>query len=163
MTEVVPAQGKGAALLAQLEAAGALSSVGLRLTDPNLTFETYAAVGELLGEMRKALQWSIGDYILLGEKLFGERSYQAFESLNASEEVLREYTRVAQRVPRSIRRSDLPWSTHRAIASLEPPEQKRWLKVASEQGMSHHQLREALRSGEEPKHSDVCRCCHRPL
>lgn len=163
MTEVVPTGGKGAALLAELEAAGALTSVGLRLSDPNLSWDAYVAVGELLGEMRKALQWSYGDFVLLGEKLFGERSYQAFEGLNVGEETLREYTRVAERIPRSIRRQDLPWSTHRAVASLEPPEQKRWLKVASEQGLSHHALREALRSGEPPKHSDVCRCCHRPL
>lgn len=163
MSEITPAEGQGIALLAQLEAAGALSSVGLKLTDPNLDFSTFEAIGALLGEMRKRLQWAIGDFVLLGERLFGERSYQAFENLNISEEGLREYTRVAEKVPRSRRRKELPWSTHRAVASLDPPEQKMWLKTAVDQRLSHHELRAALRGDEPPRQANVCRCCHRPM
>jgi hypothetical protein len=163
VTELIPPEGQGIHLLAELERAGALSSVGLKLSDPDLTYEVYESVGALLGEMRKRLQWAIGDFVLIGERLFGHRTYQAAENLEISEEVLREYVRVAERIPRSVRRPELPWSTHRAVASLEIPEQKRWLGIAVEKGLSHHALREALREGEPPKQADTCRCCHRPL
>ncbi len=154
---------KGLALLSDLEAAGALTSIGLRLTDPNLSYDTYAAVGVLLGKVREAIQWAIGDYILIGEQLFKERSYQAISEIGVSESGLREYVRVAERVPRSIRRPELSWSHHRAVASLEPPAQKEWLARASDERLSHHALRDALRNGAEPAAVNVCRCCGRAL
>ncbi len=154
---------KGLALLADLEQAGALTSIGLKLTDPNLSYETYAAVGLLLGKVREAIQWAIGDYILIGEQLFKERSYQAISEIGVSESGLREYVRVAERVPRSIRRPELSWSHHRAVAALPPPEQKTWLSRAADERMSHHALRDALRNGAEPAASTTCRCCGRAL
>lgn len=152
----------GLALLAELEAAGALTRVGLQLNNPNLTYSTYEAIGALLGQTRRALQWAIGDYILHGEALFGESAYQAIEALDISEESRREYVRVALRVPHEIRRDDVPWSSHRAVASLPQPEQRKWLRKAADERLSHHDLREALRDGAAPEPS-VCRCCKRPL
>jgi hypothetical protein len=73
---------------------------------------------------------------------------------------MREYLRVSEKVPRSIRREKLSWSHHRAVAALEPPEQKQWLRRAEDERLSHHQLRDALRV-EEPPDPGVCRCCHR--
>ncbi len=154
---------KGLALLADLEAAGALTSVGLRLTDPNLSYETWAAVGLLLGKVREAIQWAIGDYILIGEQLFKERAYQAISEIGVSEQGLREYVRVAERVPRSLRRPELSWSHHRAVAALPPPEQKTWLAKASDERLSHHALRDALRNGAVSDQPTTCRCCGRAL
>ncbi len=155
--------GQGFDLLSELEKAGALTSVGLRLTDPDLTYDTYAAIGLLLGEIRKSVQWAIGDYIILGEQLFKEQAYQAISDLDVSENGLREYVRVAERVPRSVRRPELSWSHHRAVAALEPPAQKTWLAKASDERLSHHALRDALRNGAEPAAASVCRCCGHPL
>ncbi len=154
---------KGLALLADLEAAGALTSVGLKLTDPNLSYDTWAAVGILLGKVREAVQWAIGDYILIGEKLFGAKAYQAISEIGVSEAGLREYVRVAERVPRSVRRPELSWSHHRAVAALELPAQKEWLTRATDEGLSHHALRDALRNGAEPTQATTCRCCGRDL
>ncbi len=154
---------KGLALLSDLEAAGALTSIGLKLTDPNLSYDTYAAVGVLLGKVREAIQWAIGDYILIGEQLFKERSYQAISEIGVSESGLREYVRVAERVPRSIRRPELSWSHHRAVAALPPPEQKTWLAKASDERLSHHALRDALRNGTVAEQPTMCRCCGRAL
>jgi hypothetical protein len=82
--------------------------------------------------------------------------------MNLSENARLEYVRVANRVPRSTRRKDLSWSHHRAVAALPPPEQKRWLREASQHQMSHHELRDALRNGAAPEQK-ICRCCKRPL
>ena len=93
--------------------------------------------------------------------------------LGISEDGLREYLRVSERVPRSIRREKLSWSHHRAVASLtkvnadgkidsDVNAQKQWLERAETERLSHHQLRDALRT-EDPPDPTVCRCCHRAL
>jgi hypothetical protein len=157
-------QGKALALLSELEEAGAISVVGLHLADPDLTYERFEALCVLLGKMHEAVRFAIGDAIMQGEKLYRERAYQAIEQMGLSENARLEYVRVSEKVPRSVRRKDLSWSHHRAVAALDVPEQRQWLKTASEQRMSHHALREALRNGEPPAApSNVCRCCHRPL
>lgn len=154
---------KSLALLAELEAAGAISVTGLLLTDPNLPYDKFEALCALLGRMHEAVRFAIGDAILLGEHLYKELAYQAIESMGISEEARAEYVRVAMKVPRSARRDDLSWSHHRAVAPLPYNEQRKWLKTASDRSMSHHQLREALRDGAVPEPPTICRCCHRPL
>jgi hypothetical protein len=169
-----PEPGKSLALLADLEAAGAISEVGLHLADPDLPYEQFEALCVLLGRMHEAVRFAIGDAIILGEHLYREQAYQAIESIGLSEKGRLEYVRVAQQVPRSVRRKDLSWSHHRAVASFQRttadgkrvadiPEQRKWLKAASEQRMSHAELRDAIRDGAPPEQPTTCRCCHRPL
>ncbi len=150
------------ALLAELEKAGAISEVGLQLARPDLRYDEYEALCLWLGRAHEAVRFAIGDAIIQGEQRFGEKAYQAIELIRLSERGRLEYVRVSEKVPHSLRRPDLSWSHHRAVAALPPPEQKRWLREASEKRLSHHELREALREGAEPD-SKVCRCCHRPL
>lgn len=158
-----PVEQKSLALLADLEQAGAISVTGLYLSQPDLPYEQFEALCVLLGKMHEAVRFAIGDAIRLGEKLYRELAYQAIEEMGISEEARREYVRVAERVPRSIRRADLSWSHHRAVASLEPPEQRQWLKRAADERLSHAEFREALRNGAVPAEPTTCRCCHRPL
>jgi hypothetical protein len=145
-----------------------LTSTGLRLTNPDMTWEAFEALCETLGqhyatvrEADWALKFAIGDAIVQGEALFGERSYQAFEHFGMSEEVMRECARVAQRVAPSIRRARVPWAQHRAVAAQEPVRQRELLKQVAEESMSHHQLRDVLRNGAEPRAQSTCRCCGR--
>jgi hypothetical protein len=155
--------GKSLALLDDLEEAGAISITGLFLSDPDLPYVQFEALCVLLGKMHEAVRFAIGDAIVLGEHLYKEEAYQAIEAMGLSVDARREYVRVAQQVPRSIRREDLSWSHHRAVAPMKPKEQRQWLRAASEGGMSHHELREAIRDGAPPESPKVCRCCHRPL
>lgn len=158
-----PETGRSLALLADLEKAGAISITGLYLSDPGLPYEQFEALCVLLGKMHEAVRFAIGDAIILGEHLYHEEAYQAIEAMGLSVDARREYVRVAQQVPRSIRREDLSWSHHRAVAPMKPKEQRQWLRAASQQGMSHHELREAIRDGTPPEPPTTCRCCHRPL
>lgn len=162
-TEMATADAGGYELLVQLEQSGALSSIGLNLTDPNISYERYEAIGALLGRMHQSLRFAIGDWLRIGEHLFSERFYQAAEVLGLSEKGMMEYVRVSTRVPRSTRRKDLSWSHHRAVASLSPLEQREWLRMASTQGMSHHALRDALRPVMEDVKPEVCSCCGKSL
>ena len=152
--------GRSLALLAALEEAGAISEVGLHLSRPDLPYDQFEALCILLGRMHEAVRFAIGDAIILGEKLYREEAYQAIEQIGLSEKGRMEYVRVAQKVPRSVRRKGLSWSHHRAVASLEPAEQKQWLRKAVDEQMSHHALREALRGDAEPERR-TCHCCGR--
>ena len=161
-------------LLDQLAANGALKTTGLYLHKPDLTYGEYEAVGGLLGRMHQSLRFAIGDWLLLGEQQFPQKCSQAAEVLGISEEGMKEYLRVSQKVPRSIRRESLSWSHHRAVAALEAVDdstgelltdhsaQKEWLERAEVERLSHHQLRDALRT-DTPTDPSLCRCCKRPL
>jgi hypothetical protein len=140
-----------------------LTALGLKIQDPDITIVRFGELCWLLGQLHEAVRFAIGDAIIAGEALFGESAYQCFEEMNLSDEAKREYVRVALRVPRSRRRKGVSWSHHRAVAALEPQEQKVWLKKVSDEGMSHHALRDELRNGEAPRSSDTCRCCGRTL
>jgi len=136
-----------------------------------MTYEEFEGVCERIGDIYAAIRvldaevrFTIGDAILAGEMLYGERSYQAFEKFDVSEEVRRECVRISRKVPRSTRKlKRLSWSHHRAVAALPPVEQKRWLKRAVEEHLSHHQLRDELssRNGSEPV--EYCGSCGRRL
>ena len=158
-----PQVGDSLALLSELEKAGAISVVGLHLSQPDLPYATFEALCLMLGKLHEAVRFAIGDAIIQGEVLFGEAAYQSFERFQLSEEAMKEYVRVAQRVPRSRRRKGLSWSHHRAVAALPPVEQKQWLRRAVDESMSHHQLRDALRNGAEPEPVEYCQSCGRRL
>ena len=140
-----------------------LSAIGLKILDPDLAYSDFEDLCWQLGKIHGAVRFAIGDAIRLGEELYGEEAHQALELLGLSEAGRQEYVRVSSRVPRSRRRRDLSWSHHRAVAALDPPEQKEWLKRASEEQLSHHALRDELRNGAAPVAQAWCRCCGKKL
>lgn len=140
-----------------------LTEIGLKVHDPALPYERFHDLCYLLGRFHEAVRFAIGDAIIQGEALYGESAFQAIEEMNLSVEARSEYVRVAQRVAPSRRRKGLSWSHHRAVAALDPPAQKEWLKRAREESMSHHEMRDALRNGAEPRAATTCRCCGRSL
>lgn len=145
---------------------GSITELGLQLS-PDTTYEEFESTCFVLGKMHEAVRFAIGDAIIQGEQLFGEEVYQALEALHLSEEAKREYVRVASRVPRSLRRKNLSWSHHRAVAALPTYDEKRsWLKRAYDEDLSHHALREELRTSGTAAPSAAparCRCCGRDL
>lgn len=139
-------------------------SVSLELRDPGLTYARYEEICTFLGRVNTEVRFAIGDAIVMGPELFGEEAYQAMERLQLSEEGRREYARVASAIPPSLRRKDLSFSHHRAVAAVEGYDRKREiLKRAATEGLSHHALRDELRNGHEPKAASTCRCCGRSL
>lgn len=144
-----------------------INANGLTITDPDLPYEHFHGLCAALGQWHEIVRFAIGDALLIGPELYGDEAYQAFEAMHLSEDARLEYRRVASQVPRSRRRKGLSWSHHRAVASLEPAEQKTWLRRAAEEGLSHHALRDALRTGDTglppPDGVPRCRCCGRAL
>jgi hypothetical protein len=140
--------------LQALEETGALTATGLKLTDPQLPYDRYEAIGTLLGrayrELIGSIQWAIGDWLLLGETLYGDEAYQAFESLEMSPEGRNQYLRCALVYPPNRRRGALSWSHHRTLIALEPEEQDRWLALAEQNGWSNSELHQNLRAEVDP-------------
>jgi hypothetical protein len=100
----------------------------------------------------------------MGPELFGAEAYQAMERLQLSEEGKQEYARVSQKIPPSLRRKNLSWSHHRAVAAIKSYDRrKEILKRAADEGLSHHALRDVLRNGAEPVALTHCRCCGKLL
>lgn len=148
-----------------------LSEIGQHLNDPTLAYEDFVRICERIGDIFAAIRildaevrFTVGDAILAGEMLYGEKSFQAFEEFGVSEEVRQECVRISRKVPRSTRQlKRLSWSHHRAVAALPPVEQKQWLKRAAAEHLSHHALREALRNGTEPTTIEYCQSCGKRL
>ena len=134
-------------LLARLEETGALSATGLHISNPDLPFEQYEALGVFLGHLQTAVKWWIGDWLLLGEELYGDAAAQASEALNLSVEGRQECLRVALAIPRSRRRASLSWWHHRLVAArwIAPAEREQLLNAAEAERLTTRELEDRVR------------------
>jgi hypothetical protein len=109
-----------------------------------LTFDDWESVGFQLGLIRDMTTWALGDWVAVGETLFGERMAQGVEATGRKKATLLEYARVARRVARSRRRPNLSWTHHQVVASREPPEQDELLDRAEANRWTVEELRGML-------------------
>lgn len=145
----VPAKRNTVELLAALEEAGGVINNGLYLP-PGLDWDRYEALGSMLGALHDMSSWLIGDWLLYGEHTYGEKYAQAALVVGLGEQTLTNYASIANRIAPSIRRpGKVKFSTHAEVAALSPNEQRHWLKVAEEEGLSKMELRERIRPREE--------------
>jgi hypothetical protein len=112
-----------------------------------LPFETYEALGVLLGKVGSAVKWWIGDFLVIGEALYGERAAQASEALSLSAEGRQECLRVALAIPRSRRRSALSWWHHRQLAAkwITPSQREELLERAERERLTTRELEAIIR------------------
>lgn len=142
-----------------LQAAGVLETTGtsLTLTDPNMPYEQYEALGKALGLINRSCSWWIGDYLLFGEGAFADKYAQAAHETGLAEQTLLNRVYVCKHVPPSRRRAGLPFSVHAEVAPLPAKEQKLWLDRAERNGWTRADLRahmKATRKDERPTIQD---------
>jgi len=113
--------------------------------DKSISFEEWSEVGKTLSRIHGAVQFWIGDWIRFGEGKFGEKYSQALESTDYSYKALRNMKYVADKVDLSLRKDNLDFSIYMAIAPLEPKEQAKWLKTASEKHLTVKQLKTEIK------------------
>jgi hypothetical protein len=142
------------------------------VVETDMSFEAFQEVFERLNYLAGAVNWWLGDLLLWGERKFGDSCYQVADPCEAQR--LQKARWVAERVKPRQRRSELSWSHHRAVASLDDPrEQERWLNFAQVEGLRSGELEREMRrirtrpDGEEhaPDDTQVPRCpdCNRVL
>ena len=129
---------------------GFLAQYGATLTEnslalpPDLPYEQWAEAGHTLGRVQRACAWWIGDWIIHGEAMHGEKYTQAIEDTGLAPQTLQNYAHVCNRVPPARRRKELTFGHHAAVAMLPPAEQEAWLQAAEDNEWSRGQLREAI-------------------
>jgi len=135
-----------AAALAALERGGAITPLSLDLDDPNISFDSWVGVGEVIARIRKASSWWIGDWYIFGGISYGEDRAAAAESVTGlSAHTLATIVRTCMYVPKTRRRLDLPFSLHTEVARLMPEEQTLWLQRAARGDGRNPWTREVLR------------------
>src|SRR5262245_2751762 len=93
MTELVHQPSKGIQLLAQLEAAGAITNTSLTLP-PDTPYEECEALAAMMGQLHRTSAWIIGDLLNHIERVYGETYAQAAEATGLSKGALMNYTSV---------------------------------------------------------------------
>jgi hypothetical protein len=159
------------ALAQDLEAAGLLTATGLnREKLPDLSYDQLTSLVSFFTHLGEVSLWGLYDTLLVIEMSHSDLVEQAAEITGRQPQTIENNLSIARRVPRSRRRRELHFSTHAEVASLEPNQQKHWLKVAVEERLTKTELRsriQAQRDGQShvlpPEAPEVCESCGRPL
>lgn len=133
-------------LMKRLEDAGVVTSTSLDLSDANITYDQYEALGAYFGSMNRSCSWWIGDWLLFGEGTFGERWAQAATHTGLAEQTLSNRMTVCRHVPPSRRRASLPFAVHAEVAPLTAREQKLWLDRAERHQWTRAELRKEMKA-----------------
>ena len=107
-------------------------------------------------------RWRIGDWLVQMEEDLGESAYQYFEPVKEAfgYDAIRQYKSVAERVTRVTRVPELPWSHHRAVASLDEKGQKAALLTAQEEGLSSREVAAMVRPEPPERERHACPLCN---
>lgn len=149
-------------LLLDLEVEGKADATSLTLTDPDMEYTTWEALGRFLGKIDVRTRWYIGDWLNFGEALYGEESAQAVEATakdryseiervtGLDHQTILNIQSLCRRVKKAQRRADLGFWIHMAVAPLEPEEQDVWLERAKENGWTRAELTQAIKDAKNP-------------
>lgn len=104
--------------------------------------------GRALAEHRERDQWALGDWVVQGERRYGDL-LQAAAAIGIDYGVLRNLATVARKVEESRRRDSLSWSHHAAIAALPVEVGDALLDRAEAEEWSREVIREEAREASE--------------
>jgi hypothetical protein len=109
------------------------------------SYEQWHGAGFQLKTLYRGILWIIGDWLILGERLFGQEHTQGLDDLGYDYSTLRNARRVALNVEPERRRPQLSFDHHLTVADLPPCDQEALLTRAVSQQMTRDQLRRATR------------------
>lgn len=111
------------------------------VVDEGVSFDAWKDQVMKLSVTNQGLQFWIGDLLLFGEQRFGEKYEQAQNDFGLAYQTLANMKWVSAKVPLSLRREELTWNHHVAVAKLDPKEQERWLKLAIREKLTATELK----------------------
>lgn len=150
-----PARRNSVDLLRDLEESGALTETALVLTDPEMPYDRFEALGHFLGRMNRSCSFWIGDWLNFGERVFGEEMAQAAEATRLAPQTLANRMSVCRHIPPERRRASLAFGVHAEVAYLEPGERDQWLDRAEQGQWTRAKLREEMRALREGQSGPV--------
>lgn len=125
---------------------------GLQIPD-GISFNTWSGMGRKLLGLSNACAWSLGDWVIYGERAYGQRYRVALDTTALEYQTLRNYAWVARRFDLSRRRDTLSFQHHAEVASLAEPEQELWLTRAERARWSRNELRRRVQAARQPNRS----------
>jgi hypothetical protein len=125
--------------------AAALSAVAWH-THVELNQQEWVEFGRRLGRLGIGANWWLGDWIRYGNARYGQRYRLATKLTGYDRQTLMNCAYVSSRIEVSVRREDVSWSHHAALAALDTAEQRRWLERIAVDRLSLRDLRLELRA-----------------
>lgn len=125
-----------------------VSAVGMKIAG-NLSYQQWHDMMERLQAVHHSILWVIGDGLAYGEAWFGEEFSQAIAEY--SKQTVYNAMSVAKRVPIYRRTVNLSFSHHAEVAALSADKQVEYLKLAAERRLKVSELRQLIRTKEEPE------------
>jgi hypothetical protein len=120
-----------------------VSPVGINFPD-ELDFDEWRAVGERVARLSGSTAWWLGDWMHFGFWEYGQKYEEAIAATGLAYQTLANYRSVCERFDFSRRKENLSFSHHQLVAGLSDAEQDTWLERAETEGLSFHQLHDAL-------------------
>lgn len=122
-----------------------LTKTGVDITgDP--TFEEWTDATEWVNKVNSAVSFWLGDLLEYGEKRWGDKYAQAVEVTGKGLQTLTNAAYVARNVPKANRRPGVHYAHHAEVASLPHDQQAKWLDKCETDGLTSHELRNAIKA-----------------
>jgi len=132
-------------LLADLEGAGVATPTRLNLKG-EISYKRCEALARYIGGLRDATAWWMGDLFAYAKATYDDdHAYQLAEAFGRSPDRVSDYCYVSERVAAPERHPALSWTHHRAVAKLDPDEQRLWLDKAEDELWTASDLREQIK------------------
>jgi hypothetical protein len=121
------------------------SRLGLEISRQT-SLEDWAQIGVRIANYADSSSWWLGDWLVFGERRYGQRYREAISATGLEYKTLRNYAVVARRFEMSRRRDTLSFAHHAEVCALPDADQDRWLDFAQEARWSRSELRRQLRA-----------------
>lgn len=153
MTErsITKRRGLGADLRPLTLGSYTLTATGLEVKG-RPSWEEHVAAGDFIQRAQKASGFWLADWLRYGEsrKDWQSRLDQAVDATGLSEKRLKNIRAVGA-IATEVRREDVEFGIHEAVASLSTADQAEWLERAAEEGWSVSELKLELRASKRRK------------
>lgn len=120
------------------------------------SIENWMQRGEELARQSDDLKWQIGQWVVDGERQFGDDIYQAIGEDNYHKLMQMKWVYLATSGQRN---PNLSWTHHRLVASLDRDVQKTLLCMAEDNNWSSRQLQDEVRTLKKPAEYTYCEYC----
>jgi len=122
-----------------------ITPIGLRVIGkPGI--DEWISYGEVIKKIENATPWVIGDWLLYGEKWYGEEYTQAIDSTGKDYKTIRTYQDTCRAFGDSTRRRvNVPFSLHSELAWCNEDEQDKWLDICESEGLKRDELRKRIK------------------
>lgn len=107
------------------------------------TFDQWQQAGQVLRALNRTTKWSVGDWLLAGERRYGETYAQALDETEYTYQSLADITWVCRTWPYERRFPQLSFEHHRAVAPAPPKMQDYLMTLAIERHWTAAELRQA--------------------